>query len=57
MTETFMVKKEMFKPTNMMRLQNLQQNKQMIIQQDVVRYQYLKDHYQLIAVDLIKQKD
>ena len=47
----------MFKSTNMMRLQKLQQNKQMIIQQDAVRYQYLKDHYQLIAVDLSKQKD
>ena len=46
----------MFKSTNMMRLQKLQQSKQMIIQQDVVRYQYLKDHYQLIAVDLSKQK-
>ena len=57
MTETFMIKKAMFKSTNMMRLQNLQQNKQMIIQQDVLRYQYLKDHYQLIAIDLSKQKD
>ena len=56
MTETFMIKKAMFKSTNMMRLQKLQQSKQMIIQQDVVRYQYLKDHYQLIAVDLSKQK-
>ena len=57
MTETFMIKKAMFKSTIMMRLQKLQQNKQMIIQQDVVKYQYLKDHYQLIAVDLSKQKD
>ena len=57
MTETFMIKKAMFKSTNMMKLQKLQQNKQMIIQQDVVKYQYLKDHYQLIAVDLSKQKD
>ena len=56
MTETFMIKKAMFKSTNMMRLQKLQQNKQMIIQQDVVRYQYLKDHYQLILQLILVNK-
>ena len=42
----------------MIKLEKLQQDKEMITQKDVLLdYQYFKDHYQLIAVDLSKQKE
>ena len=41
-----------------MKLEKLQENKEMITQQDVLlNYAYFKDNYKLIAVDLRKQKE
>ena len=43
---------------SMMKLEKLQENKEMITQQDVLlNYAYFKDNYKLIAVDLRKQKE
>ena len=44
---------------SMMRLGRLQQDNEMITQQCVclLNYQYFKDHHQLIAVDIRKQKE
>ena len=49
----------MIKSKSMMKLEKLQQEKEIITQQDVylLDYQYFKNHYQLIAVDLSKQKE
>ena len=51
MAETFMINQLIIKSKSMMKLERLQQEKEMITQQ------YFKDHYQLIAVDLSKQKE
>ena len=41
-----------------MKLEKLQENKEMITQQDILlNYAYFKDNYKLIAVDLRKQKE
>ena len=41
-----------------MKLEKLQENKEMITQQDVLlNYAYFKDNYKLIAVDLRKQEE
>ena len=43
---------------SMMKLEKLQENKEMITQQDILlNYAYFKDNYKLIAVDLRKQKE
>ena len=43
---------------SMMKLEKLQENKEMITQQDVLlNYAYFKDNYKLIAVDLRKQEE
>ena len=43
---------------SMMKLEKLQENKELITQQDVLlNYAYFKDNYKLIAVDLRKQKE
>ena len=48
----------MIKAKSTMKLERLQQEKEMITQLVVLLdYQYFKDHYQLITVDLSKQKE
>ena len=43
---------------SMMKLEKLQENKEMITQQDVLlNYAYFKDNYKLIAADLRKQEE
>ena len=55
MAETFMINQLMIKSKSMMKLERFQQEREMITQLAV--YKYFKDHYQLIAVDLSKQKE
>ena len=57
MAETFMTNQLMMKSKCMMKLERLQQEKKMITQLVLYWTYYLKDHYQLIAVDLSKQKE
>ena len=52
----------MIKSKSIMKLEKFQQEKEIITQQvgsdyQYQDYQYFKDHYQLIAVDLSKQKE
>ena len=57
----FMMSQLMIKSKNMMKLERLQQNVSRIENRDdyktgcLLDYQSLKDHYQLIAVDLSKK--
>ena len=54
MAETFMINQLTIKSGRMMKLEKLQQDYRTGCLLD---YQYFKDHYQLIAADLSKQKD
>ena len=57
MQEAFMINQLIIKLKSMMILKNLQQDKQMVMLQNIcLDYQYFKNHYQLIADDLSKQK-
>ena len=61
MAETFMINQLMIKSKSMMKLERLQQEK-IATGNDyttgcLLGYQYFKDHYQLIAVDLSKQEE
>ena len=57
MAETFIINQLVIKSKRMTKVERLQQEKEMIIQLvAILDYQYFKDHYQLIAVDLYKQK-
>ena len=51
MTETFMINQLIIKSKIMMKLEKLHQEKEIIISK------YFKDHYQLIAIELSKQKE
>ena len=55
MAGTFMIDQLVIKSKSILRLERLQQDKEMITQ--LVAYQYFKDHYQLTAVDLTRQKE
>ena len=59
MAEITMTKRSLIKSENMMKLERSQQEKEMIARLDgcLLDYQYFKNHYQLIAVDLSKQKE
>ena len=58
MAETFMINQLMIKSKSMMKLEKLQQGKgDNYTTGCLLDYQYFKDHYQLIAVDLSKQKE
>ena len=46
----------MIKSKIMMKFKKLQQEKE-IITRHLIDYQYFQDHYQMIAVDLAKQKE
>ena len=52
MAETFMINQLMINSKSMLKLETLQQEKEMF-----VRLSILKNHYQLIAVHLSKQKE
>ena len=58
MAEIFMINQLMIKLKRIMKLGRLQLEKEMITQLGcLLDYQYFKDHYQLIAVDVSKQKE
>ena len=58
MAETFMINQSMIKSKIMMKLERLQREKgDDYTTGCLLNYQYFKDNYQLIAVDLSKQKE
>ena len=60
MAGTFLINQLMIKSKSMMKLERLQQDLEMVTQFGdgcLLDYQYFLNHYQLIAVDLSKQKE